>query len=97
MTNKELEKLVQDKLTDTFVNLQHKYGETEPFYLIIINALSDMIGYSAACLIEHEYVKIDEAIEMLQGDIKTTIEQWCLAFKDIKINELQKQIDELMH
>jgi len=97
MTNKELEKLVHDKLADTFANLQHKYGETEPFYLIMISALSDMIGYSAACLIEHEYVKIDEAIKMSQEDVKTTIEQYCLAFKNMKTDDLQKQIDELMH
>ena len=97
MTNKKLEKLVHDKLTDTFANLQHKYGETAPFYLIMITALSEMLGYSVACLIEHEYVKIDEAIRMSQKDVKTTIEQYCLAFKNMKTDDLQKQIDELMH
>lgn len=97
MTNKKLKEKLQVLLCDFFANAQHKFGENEAFHSIMIDALIDLIGYNAACLIETEAVTLEKAIEMSQRDIKKVIQLYRIALKTNVANNLKKELFNLQH
>ena len=97
MTNKELEKKLQKQISEFYVKAQHQFGENESFYLLMIDALMDLVGYNAACLIENDVVTLEKAIEMSQKDIKTVIQLYRTALKTSVANNLKKELTNSKH
>ena len=97
MTNKKLKEKLHARLSEFYINAQHQFGDNESFHSLMIDALMDLVGYNAACLIENDVVTLEKAIEMSQKDIKTVIQLYRTALKTSVANNLKKELTNSKH